>query len=215
VAHAAQLGDALQRHLEPHQAQHLGIAVLLDDGDPIVTVDEPGQVERERARTEAQVGLPQACVPRELVAALGRGPVRRAEGREADAGAGLEIHDGGGHEAAHRLELVRQPIEVAHVVVGPLAVHGALVVAGAAREVGRQTVERHGPIGDAVHVPVAPPVLQLGELLRREALAAARGRVGVRERLRHPGVHALVEVHHHEDQDWNCSARSNATIAIR
>ena len=46
VQHASQLRDALGGELEAHQRQHLRVAVLLDDVDALVAVDEAPSARR-------------------------------------------------------------------------------------------------------------------------------------------------------------------------
>ena len=85
-----------------------------------------------------------------------------------------------------------QPVHVLDVVVGPLAVLALRVVAGAAREVRRHAVARNRAVRDAVAVDVlvAAPLAELLQLLGRQQLAAVDRLVGIRERVRHPVVHA-------------------------
>ena len=74
---------------------------------------------------------------------------------------------GGGQRLPGRLELADQPVEVLLPVLGALAVARLLVVAGAAREVGRQRVLGAGdrPVADAVAVDVFV-ALELPEALQ-------------------------------------------------
>ena len=106
-----------------------------------------------------------------------------------------------GHVLPRRVELARQAIEVVDEVVRPLAVERLLVVAGAAREVGRHAGAGQRPVGNAVAVDVlvAAPVADAGQRLGVEHLAAIERLGRVLERVGHPGVHAEVEVAHHED----------------
>ena len=55
MADASQLGDLRRRELQPHQAEHLRVAVLLDDVDARIPIDEVGQLRRERIGAQAQV----------------------------------------------------------------------------------------------------------------------------------------------------------------
>ena len=102
---------------------------------------------------------------------------------------------------ARRVELARQPIEVVDEVVRPLAVERLLVVAGAAGEVRRHAGAGQRPVGNAVAVDVlvAAPVADARQRLGVEHLAAIERLGRVLERVGHPGVHAEVEIAHHED----------------
>jgi len=74
---------------------------------------------------------------------------------------------------AHGLELVREAIHVVDVIVLALAVLGLVVVAAAAREIGRGRMIGAGEraIADAiaVQIPVARETAQLVSDLRRSA----------------------------------------------
>ena len=103
---------------------------------------------------------------------------------------------------ARRLELAQQPVDVVGVVVRPLAVLRLGVVAGAAREERRPELPGQRAVRDAVAVDVlvAAPLADRLQRLRRQHLAAVERRLGIRERLGHPVVHAEVEIGHHEDR---------------
>ena len=107
---------------------------------------------------------------------------------------------GCGHEALRRVELAPEALHVLHVIVGALAVLAAGVVAGAAREIRRRVGAGQRAVRDAVavHVLVAAPLADARDGLRVQHLAAIDGRLGIRERIRHPRVHAEVEIAHDE-----------------
>ena len=121
---------------------------------------------------------------REQVAGLDHRPVRAAIGDQADLAARLALDDWRGQGRAGRFELARQPVEVFLPIFGPFAVARFLVVAGAAREVGRQRVLGAGnrAVADAVAIDVFVP-LELSqplEVLRVQNLAALDRLGGIR-----------------------------------
>ena len=86
--------------------------------------------------------------------------MRAAVGDQAHPGGEVSLDDGARDGPARRLQLEGQAVEVLLPVLGPLAVARFLVVAGAAREVGRQGVlgAGDGPVADAVAVHVLVPL---------------------------------------------------------
>src|SRR5580704_5438768 len=106
------------------------------------------------------------------------------------------------NQSARRLELTRQPVHVIGVVVGALAVLALLIVTAAAgkpRSAGmfraRQRAIRNGV---AVYVLVAREASGFLQLLFRQYLAADHWLVGIYKRVRHPVVHAEIEIGHDE-----------------
>ncbi len=84
------MGDAAQARgefgfeIELEQAEHLRVAILFDDVDAIVLLDEFVDFAGERIGAQAQVvGLDPVFVAK-LVAAFGDAPVRGAVGDDAD-----------------------------------------------------------------------------------------------------------------------------------
>jgi hypothetical protein len=119
--------------------------------------------------------------------------------------AGAAIDDRLRHELLCRLVFLRQTIDGRLVVGGLLRVTGVRIVTGAAREVRRHQMIGAGQRaeGDAVSVDVeiAPPLpAELIELLGVEHLAAAIRFGRIDEGIRHPVVHAQVEVGEDEDR---------------
>ena len=109
---------------------------------------------------------------------------------------------GAGTWRARRVELARQPIEVVDEVVRPLAVVRLLVVAGAAREVGRHAGARAacGRGCRRRRRPCSGPSRRWrASVSASSTLPRSSGLVGILERIGHPGVHAEVEIAHHED----------------
>ena len=123
----------------PDQRRHLRVAVLLDDVDAIVASMKSATASRERdTRAAAGTTMSSPASRPQLIAALADRPVRGAVGDDADLGVSARVDLGRGTSVARRVELARQTIHVACVVVGPLAVLAPLVVAGSAREVRRR-----------------------------------------------------------------------------
>jgi hypothetical protein len=77
VQHAPQFRDAPRPAARLQQPEHLGVAVLLDDVDPLVAVDERLDLGGERIRPQAQVRRRQPGLALELVARLS--PVAQCE----------------------------------------------------------------------------------------------------------------------------------------
>ena len=140
------------------------------------------------------------CSRCELIAALFDRPVARAKPDDADVRAVDVLHHRLGHVLPRRLELAREPLHVANVVVRTLAVLRLLVVAGAAREVRGHLLAGDRAVGNAIAVDVlvAAPLADARERFGIKALAAVERLVGIRERFGHPGVHPEVQIAHHE-----------------
>ena len=106
------------------------------------------------------------------------------------------------NQRARGFELVRQAVHVVGVIVRTLAVLRLLVVSAAAREPCRSGMvgSRQGAIADAVavHVLVAREAAQPFQIFRGQHLAAIHRLLGILERLRHPVVHAEIEIGHDE-----------------
>src|SRR5882762_703993 len=85
VLDAPQLRDLLRVAFELDQAPHLPVAVLIDDVDAIVRVDEVEQLLRERVAAQPEVGRIELLLVLQLVARLDQRPVRRAVVDDADA----------------------------------------------------------------------------------------------------------------------------------
>jgi hypothetical protein len=94
VQHLAQLADLHGRQLLPEQAQELGVAVLLDDVDAVVGVDELGDRVAERIRADAQVVGLELRFADELIAALLDRPVGGAVGDDPDPRALADVGPG-------------------------------------------------------------------------------------------------------------------------
>jgi len=102
----------------------------------------------------------------QLVAGLAHGVIRSSHGDESDLGLLGDLNHGRGNVLAHGFELVRQAIHVVDVIDSRARCTGLVVVAAAAREIGRGGVIGAGKraIADAiaVQIPVAgakPPSL--------------------------------------------------------
>ena len=126
---------------------------------------------------------------------------------------------GAGSGPAGRLQLEGQPVEVLLPVLGPLAVSRFLVVAGTAREVGRQGVlgARDGPVADAVAVDVLVPLEVAQPLeIRRGAGPCLAGsaspdrRTGSLSQRFMPRSRSVAT----KTGVWNCWARSRASMVI-
>src|SRR3954471_16375504 len=78
VQNLAQLGAPFGAQRQPHQAQHLGIAVLFDDVDALMVIDESLEFLGERTGTEAHVSSRRPGFARELIPALLNRPVAAA-----------------------------------------------------------------------------------------------------------------------------------------
>ena len=117
----------------------------------------------------------------QLVAAFAHGVIGSAHGDEADFGPRAMLHHRRGNVLAHDFELVRQAIHVVDVIVLALGVLGLVVVAAAAREVGRGGVIGAGQraVADAVaiHILVAREAAQPVQIFGGQHLAALDGLV--------------------------------------
>ncbi len=180
----------------------LGVAVLLDDVNPQVPLDEMLDFVGDGQGADAAVlgGDPFVA---ELVAGFDHRPVRAAVGDQADLAAGLALDDRRRQGRAGGLELAHQPVEVLLPILGTLAVARFLVVAGAASEISRQRVLGAGnrAVADAVAVDVlvALELAQALQVLGVQDLAVLDRLGGIGERLGEPEVHPQIEVGRHED----------------
>src|SRR5207237_7323317 len=128
---------------------------------------------------------------RQLIATLRDRVMTRAVADDADLRVRV-FDDWFGQVVSCGLELPREPIHVVLVVVGPLAVLSALVVAGAAREVRRHVVARARALRNpvAVDVLIAAPLAPAPRQRRRvEHLPSIDWLIGLLEALGHPCVH--------------------------
>src|SRR5262249_52268271 len=100
-------------------------------------------------------------------------------------------------------KLTAQAVQIVAVVVGPLAVLAFLVMSGTAREPGALRMIDAGQSAIAEAIPFA--ILVAGETTNpaeasfRQDLAALNRLSWILERVRHPVVHAEVQVAHHKD----------------
>src|SRR5215469_1085191 len=200
---AAQASGQRGLDVELEQAEHLGVAVLLDDVDGVVLLDEVVHLAGEGVGANAQVvGLDPVLVA-QLVAALDESPVRGAVADDADLRfSGVDFR--ARHEGARGFELAVQPLHVVLEVIGALAVLGPLVVSAAAREVGGGRVIGPGesavPDAITVNVFVAGESAEPVEVFLAQHLATPEGLLGILEGIGHPVVHAEIEVGHDEHQ---------------
>ncbi len=202
VADAAQSGDVRHRNVKLQQLQHLAVAVLVDDVHALVRGDELMGFGRKRIGAQAQVISLYAVLRLQLIERLDQSVMRCAVSDDADFVA-VVAHDFRlGNQRACGVELARQTVHVVGVVVRPLAVSGRLIMPAAAREprclgmIGA----RKSPVTDgiAVHVFVASETAQPFEVFRGQHLAAIQRLLRILEWLRHPVVHAQIEIGHHE-----------------
>ncbi len=110
--------------------------------------------------------------------------------------------DRSGNQLARVFKLARQPVHHLQVLVRLLGVARRIVVSRAAREVRRLGMigarQRAPADGVAVHIAVAREAAQPFEVFRGQHLAAIQRLVRIGERLRHPVVHAQVEIAEHK-----------------
>ena len=126
--------------------------------------------------------------------------MRGAVTDEPDLGCAVAVDHRLRHVCPRRLELAREAVHVLDIIVRPLAVLAARIVARPAREVRRHPIAGNRAVGNAVAVRilVASPLADLLERLLREHLAPVDRLVRILEAVRHPVVHAEIEIHHHE-----------------
>src|SRR6266567_5036926 len=136
MKHASRVVRRIDWQIGPQEHLHLGVAVLLDHVNARIPPHERRHFVREGIRADPQVGRTDPGLLFELHAALDDRPVARAVSDDADLRLGV-LHDRLRHQLFRRLLLAHEPIHVALVVVGPLAVLPALVVPRTAREVRR------------------------------------------------------------------------------
>ncbi len=165
-------------------------------------VDEGEYVVVERIRADAQIRRLHVGFFSQLITALGNGPVRRAVADDSDLGILIRVHNRRRGMGARGLELASQAVHVVHVIVRSLAVLRLVVVAGAPREERRHVIARHRAVRNAVtvNIPISAPFAQFLEHVGGKPLTPIDRLRRILEPLRHPVVHAQVEVHHHEDR---------------
>ena len=108
------------------------------------------------------------------------------------------------HVLPGRIVLSVEAIHVVLVIVRTLAVHGLLVVPASTSEVRSRRVirsrERAVRNTVSIHVGVTLEAPKFLEILNRKHLASIEFLRWIFERIRHPVVHAKVEIAHHEDR---------------
>ena len=202
VRDRAQLGQLRRIALHLEQRQHLAVAVLFDHVDAVAFLDELEDLGRERVRLQPEVRRRQLRFIGQLVARFDDGPVGCAVADDAHLALGQQLDFRLRHQCPRGLELPREPIQILRVVLGTLAVLRLFVVARPAREIRRHAVAGDRAVRDAVAVHVAV-AREFADALERVGIQqlAARDRLGrIVEGVRHPRVHAQVEVRHHEDR---------------
>src|SRR5882757_1089992 len=114
---------------------------------------------RERIGAQSQVIRIKAVFLAQLIAALTRRKIGRAEGNQTDLSFASLHNLRPWDEGTCGLKLLRQPFHVVEVVVRPLGVLGFLIMATTAREVGRESMicASQGTIANsiAIHVLIA------------------------------------------------------------
>ena len=163
------------RKLGAQDSVELSVAVLLDDVDAIVALDERRDFGRERQRAHAHVVDLDSGVAQEI-ARLDDGVMRRAVREDRELASLALLDDRRRHDGSRRIVLANEAIEIALPDLGHLRVARLLVVAGAAREEAGAGMfgSRQRAIGNAVlvDVAIASPRLHRAEIVGAEHLAA-------------------------------------------
>ena len=189
-------------HFEPNQIAHLAIAILLDDVHAIVIGDEALHIIREWERSKAKIArLDVALAPKLMTRFLER-EISGAKGDESDLCPSAHINDRLRNEFARGLVLFRQPVDRRFVVFGTLRVARHRIVARTScevrRRIGAGNRAPRNPI--VIDIDVASPfAAELLQLLLRQDLSALVRLLWIFERIRHPVVHAQVEIGENED----------------
>ena len=180
------------------------VAILFDDVDAIMLLDEFVDLAGERIGAQAEiVGLDRVFVAK-LIAALGYAPMGSAVGDDSDFRIRPFENFWTRNEGARGFKLAVEALHVVFVIVGALAVIGFVVVSAAASEVGSGGMLGAGQsaVADAVaiEISVAGEAAEFGEGIFVENFAALDGDGWIFEGIGHPVVHAKIEIGHDEDE---------------
>src|SRR5580704_3917879 len=153
---AAQVSDQFRLEIEFQQAQHLRVAVLLDDINMFVLLDEFMHFARKRISPQPQVVGLEAVFFAHLIAAFGNAPVGSPITDDSDLRVVPLRNFWSWNEGPRSFEFAVQALHIVLEVVGAFAVLSLFVMAAASCEVGGRRMRRTGKraVSDSVAIDI-------------------------------------------------------------